>query len=832
MSSFAKRAALLAGIAFVILASPAKAEKLTKAEIGKVGKAATAYIDVPGRGSGTAFCIHSSGLFVTNEHVIRGKEKGEIKVVLDASLKTQRVFSATVVRIDKVRDLALLRVNTKDALPSLTLGSVEGVAELMDVVAFGFPLGAAMSADRKEYPAMSVNVGNVSALRLKEGELAFIQVDVSVTFGSSGGPVLDENGKVIGVIVSGVPGQRGINLAIPVSHLSRFLEAPDIQFTPPTLMRETLDKPMEFKAKVVSVVPGAKEPSLKLILRAGDKAAREFPMTAKDGAFVATATPVTKLGSGRVEISIRLGTGMISGLVDDLVLKVAGNPIKLSRVKRIELKPKPAVLMADGKTVDGEVTGLGSVELQLGDEKVKLDLAKAIQIQVTPAAEVGVITATVVASANGKEVGRLEVPISVKDSTTFVPADPSSVVTKPPALADDRVVKRLPEPFSAMCLGGEGRYLIFLLPRAHKLAIFDVNEAKVTNYISLAEDKVVFAAGLDKLVIGLPSKGIIERWSLTTFERETSVSFKSSEEVKWINMGHASNGPVVVNSGFLDLATLKPLPITLTQGRGFDRGGPLHTAANGTAFSKWGDPVVTFVPEGGEFKRHDGNFGGHALLGPDGTRLYTMIGVFTAALTRSFPETAMARGDYFYCVPAVSGNYFLSLTSADNGKGGGLTVYLQGHPQPLARLDRIEHGLKFGNIGRSDTEAWRRIYLVPQANAIIVLPMSNDEIVLHKFDVGAALEKSGLDYLEVTSTPVRSIKAGDTLDYKIAVKAKHAPVSFKLDLGPKGMDVSKDGQLTWKVPTDAIDSEQAVILTVRDAKGQEIFHTFAIRVVK
>ena len=195
-----------ATLALLLLGTTAllAADKPTKVEIGKKGKAATAFVDVPGRGSGTAFCVHPSGLFVTNEHVVRGAEKAEIILVLNPSLPGERVLKAKVVRIDKDLDLALLRVENVQDLPSLPLGSVEGVAELSDVVAVGFPLGRFLSPDRKEYPAVSVNAGSVTALRLKGRELEHIQIDISLTFGNSGGPVLDENGKVIGVVVSGI----------------------------------------------------------------------------------------------------------------------------------------------------------------------------------------------------------------------------------------------------------------------------------------------------------------------------------------------------------------------------------------------------------------------------------------------------------------------------------------------------------------------------------------------------------------------------------------------------------------------------------------------------
>jgi len=115
---------------------------------------------------------------------------------------------------------------------------------------------------------------------------------------------------------------------------------------------------------------------------------------------------------------------------------------------------------------------------------------------------------------------------------------------------------------------------------------------------------------------------------------------------------------------------------------------------------------------------------------------------------------------------------------------------------------------------------------------IAVLPSGNDRVVLHKFDPDAALEKSDLDYLLVTSRPPREVKAGETLSYPILVKSKKGGVAFNLDLGPKGMAVSAAGVLTWTVPVGTPAGNEEVILTVRDKAGQEIFHNFAVKIVK
>ncbi len=813
-------------VALLVIAMPASTqeEKLTKVEIGKRGKAATAFVAVPGRGSGTAFCVHPTGLFITNEHVVRGGENGEIILVLDPSLESQRVLKAKVVRIDKDLDLALLRVDGAKELPSLPLGSIEGIAELLEVIACGFPLGRALSPDKMEYPAISVNAGRVTALRYKAKgrELDHIQIDVALTYGNSGGPVLDTKGQVIGVVVSGIPA-KGINQAIPVNQLNRFLMKPDVAFTPPELTSKTLENPMEFKANVVSFVPKTPEPTLKLILQAGDEQPREFQMQKKDGVWVVTTTPVAKNRAVHVEVSARIGTGTISGTAEDVVFKVGEKPVRLSGVRRIELKSKPGVLLSDGRTrVDGEVTRLGTVEIDVGGQKMKIDLSKATEVTVQAAPEIASVSASIVASVEGKEVARSESQMVIRDTGKSGTADPSTAKITPPVLESNTVVKRLPEAFSHFVLGGSGRYLIFHLPKLKKLAVFDINEAKVTKYIPLTEDDITFTAGLDSLVIGLRKSNKLERWSLSTFELEKTGEMPQKEEVRNVFLGHGSNGPLLANGFCLDLNTFRQLPIR--NGNNHERiWGPAESSliagGDGTVFG-FGSGGATNYIVGDQMRGAQEGGLGYAYPGPCGRWVYTDKGIFTPGLQRVDPDD----GAYGVCIPAVRGDYFMSL-------GNALSVYLRGLKEPIAKLTKEDWGAAFDGPGATVT-AWRSLFLVPDAKVIVFLPKSNDQIMLYKFDPEAALEKSGQDYLIVTSNAPREVKAGATFTYQIKVKSKQGGVTFKLDSGPKDMVVSAAGVVTWTVPVGTPTGDQDAILTIRDKTGQEVFHTFNVKVVK
>jgi hypothetical protein len=120
------------------------------------------------------------------------------------------------------------------------------------------------------------------------------------------------------------------------------------------------------------------------------------------------------------------------------------------------------------------------------------------------------------------------------------------------------------------------------------------------------------------------------------------------------------------------------------------------------------------------------------------------------------------------------------------------------------------------------------LHLIPRAKVLIVVPEARDELRLYPADLDAALDRAGRDYLLVTSTPPARFEKGKTLTYQIETLARKGPVTYKLETAPKGMTVSKSGQIKWAVPANFAEDRAEVIVLVRDANGQETFHTFAL----
>lgn len=154
----------------------------------------------------SGFVIAPGNRVVTTAHGLEQVESLQL-VTSDG-----REIAATVLRRDEKADLALLAIADVE-LPSVLLGSVDGLAPGDAVTTIGCPLGLEFSVSR----------GVVSALRKTEHGYPLIQTDVPVNPGSSGGALLDEQGRVVGIIKAAVAGADRIHFALPVELARRLV---------------------------------------------------------------------------------------------------------------------------------------------------------------------------------------------------------------------------------------------------------------------------------------------------------------------------------------------------------------------------------------------------------------------------------------------------------------------------------------------------------------------------------------------------------------------------------------------------------------------------------
>lgn len=160
----------------------------------------------PRGGLGSGFIVSSDGYILTNAHVVADFDDVTVKLA-----DSKREFKAKVIGVDKRTDVALIKVDAED-LPTVILGNSAELQAGQWVAAIGSPFGF----------ANTITAGIVSATGRSlpdETYVPFIQTDVAVNPGNSGGPLINLKGEVIGInslIYSRTGGYMGVSFAIPI----------------------------------------------------------------------------------------------------------------------------------------------------------------------------------------------------------------------------------------------------------------------------------------------------------------------------------------------------------------------------------------------------------------------------------------------------------------------------------------------------------------------------------------------------------------------------------------------------------------------------------------
>lgn len=191
-----------------------------------VEKAAPAVVYIECRGfagpfsrtssAGSGFIVRDDGLIVTNAHVVANKQTVTVR------LPDGREFDGVVQVVDPVSDLATVKINAS-GLPVLKLASSKEVRPGEWVVAMGSPLSL----------SNTVTAGIVSSASRQSRELGinndieYIQTDASITFGNSGGPLINLNGEAVGVNTMKIASGINISFAIPSHYVKDFLARAD-----------------------------------------------------------------------------------------------------------------------------------------------------------------------------------------------------------------------------------------------------------------------------------------------------------------------------------------------------------------------------------------------------------------------------------------------------------------------------------------------------------------------------------------------------------------------------------------------------------------------------
>jgi serine protease Do len=161
----------------------------------------------PVEGVGSGVIIDKKGHILTNYHVIDKADK------LKITTTDGNFFDGFVIGTDKLTDLAIMRIESKEAFSFAELGNSENLKIGQIVIAIGNPFGLPGGP--------TVTAGIISSLnrnlQFENGVMELIQTDAAINPGNSGGPLIDTNGKVIGINTAKIPYAQGMGFAIPIN---------------------------------------------------------------------------------------------------------------------------------------------------------------------------------------------------------------------------------------------------------------------------------------------------------------------------------------------------------------------------------------------------------------------------------------------------------------------------------------------------------------------------------------------------------------------------------------------------------------------------------------
>ncbi len=187
----------------------------------------------PAMAQGSGFIVSADGYIFTNNHMVGEAEKVEVE------LGDGRKFTAEIIGADEDTDVAVVKIDAKE-LPHLELANSDTIEVGEWVLAIGNPLGL----------SHTVTAGIVSATGRSSLGLAtlenFIQTDAAINFGNSGGPLINLDGKVVGMnsAIVGASGNIGLGFAIPINMAKhaydQFLEGGTVEYGFLGVMPQTL----------------------------------------------------------------------------------------------------------------------------------------------------------------------------------------------------------------------------------------------------------------------------------------------------------------------------------------------------------------------------------------------------------------------------------------------------------------------------------------------------------------------------------------------------------------------------------------------------------------
>ncbi len=256
--------------------------------------------------SGSGFFVHPDGYILTNWHVIADQVSGylwnkereisakviRLTAVIDSGSPAERELPAKIIARDRKRDLALIKVNYRP--PAYVDIKVVDDVRLGDRIwSAGFPFGDLLAQERKANqedmpnPEVTLVSGTVTSLRRdQDGRLAMVQTDAALNPGSSGSPIVNSEGHLVGVVFAGITGGQGLGFGVSPNRIRDFVKLQAIRVT--IAPRVVLSPPQPIEVTVEPVLVKFGEESGWVELEGDDIETTEFDLHETDRGMQAT----------------------------------------------------------------------------------------------------------------------------------------------------------------------------------------------------------------------------------------------------------------------------------------------------------------------------------------------------------------------------------------------------------------------------------------------------------------------------------------------------------------------------------------------------------------
>ena len=367
-------------------------------------------------------------------------------------------------------------------------------------------------------------------------------------------------------------------------------------------------------------------------------------------------------------------------------------------------------------------------------------------------------------------------------------------------------------------LAGGGRFVLFPVPSAQMIAVFDNCTAAVAGYLPMADGDSLVAGSANHAFVLAPSTQMLHRYDLVSLKLERTELFGARlGEPMALAGGHAAGGPLyllaadngVVRLQILNADTLQPIPWAaevapfkkpfgvFTGNLKVDR-AYLRASANGRV-------LYGGVARGQQNYRVDKLelFGLQPSIAP--TTISQYRPAFPTADGGSTAFEGVAKITRF---PMAEGNGYFEIAD----KAGGKVLAMTFNGEPHVQRAEVKGIVDFADGDGPHRD--RRAFYIPSSQAFVHLGADGKTIHWRRVKLSEELPKTaGQDYLVIAGTPPATAPRGQTFQYEPKVLSSAGDSVLKIDTGPPGMRV-EGGRLVWEVPPTLADAEVRIELAL------------------